>query len=73
MLNLYRQFRELVPEPALQVGTVIDVGNGGVTVRFPGGGQLKARGEAQINQRVFVRNGLIESIAPNLTPEIIDI
>ena len=41
--------------------------NGVATVDLPGGGRLQARGDAQAGQRVFVRNGVIEGEAPNLT------
>lgn len=76
MHNLYQQFRSLLPDPALQVGTVIevsDVTGGVVTVQLPGGGLLKARGNAQVGQKVFVRDAVVEAIAPNLTLELIDI
>jgi len=71
--NVYRQFRRLIPDPPLQVGTVVDVGPGAVTVALPGGGLIKARGTADIDQKVFVRDGAVEGIAPNLTLEVIDI
>ena len=73
MHNLYQQFRALLPDPALQVGTVIEVTWGVVTVQLPGGGLLKARGNAQVGQKVFVRDAVVEAIAPNLTLELIDI
>ncbi len=73
MHNLYQQFRALLPDPALQVGTVIEVTGGVVTVQLPGGGLLKARGNAQVGQKVFVRDAVVEAIAPNLTLELIDI
>ena len=76
MHNLYQQFRALLPDPPLQVGTVIDVtgvSGGVVTVQLPGGGLLKARGNAQIGPKVFVRDAVVEAIAPNLTLELIDI
>ena len=73
MHNLYQQFRSLLPDPPLQVGTVIEVIGGVVTVQLPGGGLLKARGNAQVGQKVFVRDAVVEAIAPNLTLELIDI
>jgi len=73
MHNLYQQFRALLPDPPLQVGTVIAVSDGVVTVQMPGGGLLKARGDALVGQKVFVRDAVVEAIAPNLTLEIIDI
>jgi len=73
MHNLYEQFRQLMPEPPLQAGTVVGVGSGVVTVALPGGGLLKARGTANVGQKVFVRDDAVEGIAPSLTLEIIEI
>jgi len=73
MRNLYEQFRQLIPEPPLQAGTVIDVGSGVVTVALPGGGLIKARGNAAVGQKVFVRDDVVEGTAPSLTLEIIEI
>jgi hypothetical protein len=71
--NLYEQFRQLIPDAPLQTGTVTSVGAGGITVALPGGGVVKARGQASVGQRVFVRDNTIEGIAPNLPLEIIEI
>jgi hypothetical protein len=73
MHNLYQQFRSLLPDPPLQVGTVIATNGGVATVQMPGNGLLKARGTVVTGQKVFVRDGVIEAIAPNLTLEIIEI
>ena len=76
MRNLYREFRALIPEAPLQVGTVTQVTGGVVTLQLPGGGLLKARanvGSAAVGQKVFVRDAVIEAIAPNLTLELIEI
>lgn len=73
MRNLYEQFRQLIPQPPLQAGTVIDVGSGVVTVALPGGGLIRARGNAAVGQKVFVRDDVVEGIAPSLTLEIIEI
>lgn len=73
MHNLYEQFRQLIPEPPLQAGTVVATALGIVTVALPGGGLIRARGSAAIGQKVFVRDGVIEGEAPNLTLELIEI
>jgi hypothetical protein len=73
MANLYQQFRALLPEPALQAGTVIEASPGVVTVQLPGGGLLKARGSAAVGQTVFVRDGVVESVAPSLPAIVIEI
>ena len=64
MHNVYQQFRQLLPDPPLQAGTVMVVGAGVVTVQLPGGGILIARGDAQVGQTVFVRDDVIEGVDP---------
>lgn len=71
--NLYTLFRELVPEPALQVGTVQSVANGVADVLLPGGGVIQARGDTTTGTKVFVRNGVIEGTAPSLSIEVIEV
>ena len=44
-----------------------------VTVQLPGGGTVRARGSAAVGERVFVRDGVLEAVAPNLALEIIEI
>lgn len=73
MHNLYEQFRQLIPDPPLQAGTVLEVGGGVALVVLPGGGLIRARGNAAVGQKVFVRDDVIEGIAPSLTLEIIEI
>jgi hypothetical protein len=73
MHNLYEQFRQLIPDPPVQAGTVVEIGSGTVTVQLPGGGRIKARGTAAVGQNVFVRDDAVEGIAPTLTLEIIEI
>jgi len=73
MHNVYEQFRQLLPDPPLQAGTVTEVGPGVVTVQLPGGGLVRARGSAELGQKVFVRDGTVEAVAPSLTLELIEI
>ncbi len=73
MHNVYEQFRQLLPDAPLQVGTVIEVGAGVLSVQLPGGGTIRVRGSAVIGERVFVRDGVLEAVAPNLRLEIIEI
>ncbi len=73
MHNVYEQFRQLLIDPTLQVGTVSELGTGVVTVQLPGGGTVRARGSANFGARVFVRDGVLEAVAPNLSLEIIEI
>ena len=73
MSNIFKQFERLLPARPLQVGTVLSLVGGIAKVELPGGGILQARGQATAGQRVFVRDGLIEGVAPNLPIEIIEI
>lgn len=73
MNNVYRQFRQLLPDAPLQAGTVTEVAVGVVTVQLPGGGVLKARGTATLGQKVFVRDGVVEAVAPSLPLELIEV
>ena len=73
MHNVYEKFRQLLSDPPLQVGTVSEVGAGVVNVQLPGGGTVRARGSAVMGARVFVRDGVLEAVAPNLSLEIIEI
>jgi hypothetical protein len=73
MHNVYAQFRQLLPDAPLQVGTVIEVNTGVVLVQLPGGGLIRARGSATVDQKVFVRDEAVEGIAPSLTLELIEI
>ena len=73
MHNLYQQFRSLLPDAPLQVGRVVAVKAGVVTVQLPGQGLLTVRGEAKLDQMVFVRNAMMEAVAPNLPVVAIEI
>ena len=73
-MNLYRAFRDLIPEPPLLVGVVTSlIGTGAVQVTLPDSGVISARGAASIGATVFVRDGVIEGIAPSLSTSIIEI
>ena len=76
MRNLFRQFLDLIPDPALQVGTVTARNGELVIVTLPGGGTVQARGAAAtvaLGQKVFVRNGVVEGPAPDLPVEVIEV
>ena len=65
--NPYKRLRDLFPSPRLQVGTVVAVGTDAVTIELPDGALTRARGEATLGARVYVRDGVIEGAAPALT------
>lgn len=73
MRNIYREFLDLLPATPRQVGTVTEFDTGIATVELPGGGLLQALGTAAVGDRVFVRDGVIEGPAPNLTFVAIDV
>lgn len=68
MSNLYTQFKRLIPDAPLLVGTVTAYADGVATIELPDGGIITARGSADVSDSVFVRDGLIEGPAPALTP-----
>ena len=65
--NPYTRFLALLPPKPQLVGTVSAVSGSVATVTLDGGGQLQARGQVTVGDRVFVRDGLIEGEAPALT------
>jgi hypothetical protein len=73
--NLYRYLRELVPQPALQIATVISVSSDNTsTVEFPDGSRQVARGTiVAVGSPAFVRNGVVEGLAPARTATVIEI
>lgn len=73
MTNIYREFLDLLPARPLQVATVTATDGEASTVVLPGGGVLQVRGTATVGQKVFVRDGVIEGEAPNLTVATISI
>lgn len=73
MSNLFKQFLDLIPDPALQTGEVVSISDEIATVELPGGGQIKARGTATVGMKVFVKGGVIEGEAPDLPVELIEV
>ncbi|MDP2262692.1 MAG: hypothetical protein Q8K24_05985 [Hydrogenophaga sp.] len=71
--NPFKALQDLVARPALQIGTVTSVNGGVAVVELPGGGSIQARGDADVADRVFVRDGVIESKAPSLPILTIDV
>ena len=65
--NPFRVFMDLMPARPWLVGTVTAVDGDMATITLPGGGILQAHGQATVDQRVFVRDGVIEGEAPTLT------
>lgn len=73
MPNLAQMFDALLPPRVRYAGDVISVDDGQVVVQLPGGARISARGDVQVGDRVYVRDGLIEGPAPVLPIEAIDV
>lgn len=73
MPNIYKQLRALFPDPSLFVGDVMAYSDGEAIIDLPDGTTMKARGEAQIGDRVFFRDGVIEGPAPTLDYYLIEV
>lgn len=67
MPNVYRSLLEIIPQRPLLVGTVTAIDGDVRVVTLPGGGTVRARGDAVLSARVFVRDNVIEGPAPLLT------
>jgi hypothetical protein len=65
--NPYARFLALQPPKRRQVGEVIAVAGNLLTVELPSGGVLQAIGQASMGDQVYVRDGVVEGIAPVLT------
>ena len=70
--NVFRQFIDLLPARPLLVGTVTATDGDVSTVELPGGGVLRARGQASVGTKVFVQDGVIQGPAPDL-PLFVDV
>lgn len=77
MPNLWRRFADLLPTDPTLLATVVTLHTDGtVSVELLGGGFLRVRGgsiECAEGDRVFVRAGVIEGVAPALPQVMIEI
>lgn len=64
--NAFAQWRALFAAGPLQAGEVTAYASGVATIELPGGGILRALGEATVGQHVYVRDGAIVGPAPDL-------
>lgn len=69
--NPYKELLGLLPARPLHIGTVLAVGSGIAHVELPGGAVVQARGSATAGQKVYVRDGAIEGVAPSLPVDVI--
>lgn len=63
MANLYRIFKDLIPESPLLIGEVVGAHPTNCDIALPDGAIITARGSAALGVKVFVRDGVIEGIA----------
>ena len=74
MTNIYRQLLDLLPQSPLLVGFIAAVhADGTATITMPGGGQMRVRGAGTVGTQVFVKDGVIESEAPDLPFAVIEV
>jgi hypothetical protein len=67
--NAYSKLMHLLPSQPLLVGTVAAVSGDIAILTLLDGGVITARGAGTVGSNYYVRNGLIESAAPNLRQE----
>lgn len=72
-MNPYKLLKDLLPDPPLLIGEVMDFANGTAIVELPDGSTVQARGDTTVGAKVFVKDGAIEGVAPSLTVEIIEV
>jgi len=68
--NLFVQWKKLFQGGPLQVGRVVACEGGTATIELPGGGVLRALGEASVGRQVYVQDGVIQGPAPDLPLDI---
>lgn len=71
--NPWKELQGLISGPPLQAGVVLSIDDGTAVIQLPGGGQVQARGVAEVGQTVYFRGDVIEGEAGDLPIEIIDI
>jgi hypothetical protein len=68
--NLFARWKALFQGGPLQVGRVTAFERGSATIQLPGGGVLRALGDASVGAMVYVRDGVIQGPAPDLPVDI---
>lgn len=66
-------FKALAPAEPLIYGTVSSVSGSSLVISLPGGGILRARGEATVGAHVYIKDGRVDSPAPNLGASFFDL
>lgn len=71
--NVWKRLKQLLPDAPLLVGVVDSASTYGAVVLLPDGSPVSVRGSATVGQHVFIRDGVIEGVAPSLTAVLIEI
>lgn len=73
--NVFRRLREMLPQPAVLIAEIIAVHDDNTSsVEFPDGSQQRVRGTSvAVGQPAFVRNGVVEGLAPAREAIVIEI
>ncbi len=75
MKNWFKRLLNLVSAPPVQLGTVVDFTDGVAAVTVFGGGSALLRSAISVSpgDQVYFRDGVIESVAPALPIEEIEV
>lgn len=65
MLNFFKRFKALVGDPPLLVGEILSHEDGVALIQEPSGALITARSSIT-SGRVYFRNGVVESEAPDI-------
>lgn len=66
-MNIYKRLRGILPVARTDVGTVVSLYTDGCRVELQGGGYVRVKGEATVGSKVFIKDGQVVSVAPDLT------
>ena len=72
-MNIYKQLKDLLITSLTEVGTVQAVYTDGCRVELQTGGYKRVKGEATVGQRVFIKDGIVVSVAPTLSGVTVDV
>lgn len=72
--NPYKRLTRLVAGPETTVGQVVSLDGYGVLVELVDGSHIRARGmTVQVGDWVYVKSGVIQGLAPELTGAVIEV
>ena len=66
MPNLYAQIQAILAPGRREIARATSLDDGIVILTLPGGGLVRARGQAVIGKMYFVQEGVIQGEAPDL-------